>query len=194
MYHVLGDDLVKSLPVAAPGFNRLDIKHFMAADSPWLAHKKILGQIICEKMKAVVLGLRQSLGPDHRKWRWGDLHQIEFWHRLHKQPQWSHLHLGPDAIGGSPFTLAMAVHMGRGPGNSAAGDVPCRVFHGPAYRLVVDLADYRHARFVIAGGNSGRSDSAFVTNQYESWLNGDYYTVFLDRKEITEFAVWQISR
>jgi len=194
MYHVLGDDLVKSLPVAAPGFNRLDIKHFMAADSPWLAHKKILSQIICEKMKAVVLGLRQSLGPDYRKWCWGDLHQIEFWHRLHKQSQWSHLHLGPDPIGGSPFTLAMAVHMGRGPGNSSAGEVPCRVFHGPAYRLVVDLADYRHARFVIAGGNSGRSDSAFATNQYESWLKGGYYTVYLDRHEITEFTAWQISR
>jgi len=193
MFEVLNDPLVKKLPLAAPGFNRLDINHFMAAQSPWLDHHETLARIISEKMKQVVLGLRNTLGHDHRKWRWGDLHQIEFSHRLLKHPQWSHLHVGPDPIGGSPFTLAMAVHAGQGQAG-IDGDLSCRVYHGPAYRLVVDLADHQHARFVIAGGNSGRPDSPFTTNQYQSWLKGDYYTLFLDREEIAEFETWQVVR
>lgn len=193
MFEVLGDPLVKKLPVAAPGFNRLDISHFMTPGSPWLDHKETLARVICEKMKQVVLGLRSTLGNDHRKWHWGNLHQIEFSHRLSKRPKWSHLQVGPDPVGGSPYTLAMAVHAGQGQAG-VDGDLRCRVFHGPAYRLVVDLADHQHARFVIAGGNSGRPDSRFTTNQYDSWLKGDYYTVFLNRQEIQASEVWQIIR
>jgi len=65
-------------------------------------------------------------------------------------------------------SLGMAMHIGKGPGRAEKDEIPYRVFHGPAYRLVVDLADPLHAKFVIAGGNGGRADSVFLTNQYSS--------------------------
>ena len=92
-------------------------------------------------MKVIVDRVRLSLGDDPAKWRWGDLHKIEFWHSLRKQPTWKELSLGPDEIGGSPTTLAMAMHIGKGPGRVEKDEIPYRVFHGPAYRLVIDLAD-----------------------------------------------------
>jgi acyl-homoserine lactone acylase PvdQ len=87
----------------------------------------------------------------------------------------------------------MAVHTGKGPGIINEDEVPCRVFHGPAYRLVVDLADPFHSKFVIAGGNSGRHDSDFSMNQYKAWLNGDFYTLNLKREEIDEHLIWEFD-
>ena len=58
--------------------------------------------------------LQDSLGPEENAWRWGDLHQIAFWHRQRKRAGFEHLTVGPDPIGGSPTTLGMAMHMGKG--------------------------------------------------------------------------------
>jgi acyl-homoserine lactone acylase PvdQ len=88
----------------------------------------------------------------------------------------------------------MAMHMGKGPGKTNESEVPCRVYHGPAYRLVVDLADPQSAKFVIAGGNGGRVDSEFCLNQYATWLKGQYFTLKLKREEVDEHTVWQFDK
>jgi penicillin amidase len=139
--------------------------------------------------------VKKSLGADSTKWRWGDLHKITFAHRLHKHNPWEAMRVGPDEIGGSPTTLAMAMHAGAGPGVTDIGDgkIGCRVFHGPAYRLVVDLSDTSQARFVIAGGNGGRADSEFAINHYPTWLAGDYFTLKLQRHEIDVKQTWRFA-
>ena len=68
--------------------------------------------------------------------------------------------------------------------------MPWRIYHGPAFRLVIDLADPDHAQFVIAGGNGGRANSPFVSNQYPAWQLGNYYTLNLQRDELEEMLVW----
>ena len=85
------------------------------------------------------------------------------------------------------------MHIGKGPGKTNKDEIPCRVFHGPAYRLVVDLADSQHAKFVIAGGNGGRADSDFCLNQYLTWLKGQYFTLSLNREEVEEHTVWKFE-
>mgnify|MGYP003311658692 FL=1 len=137
-------------------------------------------------LNIVVKRVKKSLGDDSSKWRWGDLHKIQFKHSLNKFDDWKELHLGPDEIGGSPTTLGMAMHMGKGPGKTEEDEIPCRVYHGPAYRLVVDLNDPEHAKFVIAGGNGGRVDSKFCLNHYATWLKGNYFTLNFNREEINE--------
>ena len=87
------------------------------------------------------------------------------------------------------------MHMGKGPGVAVDGnsEIACRVYHGPAYRLVVDLGDTTRARFVIAGGNGGRAGSPLATNHYPAWLTGDYYTVKLQRDEVDVIENWTFS-
>jgi penicillin amidase len=191
MHTVLQDDLINLLPMAAPGLNRFDIGSFLTEGELWIKHEELLKTSVQEQMKTIMSRVKQELGNDHLKWRWGDLHQIAFKHRLNKHKPWENLKLGPDQIGGSPTTLAMAMHTGKGPGKAANGEIPCRVFHGPAYRLVVDLADPYHSKFVIAGGNGGRPDSNFSMNQYKSWLEGSYYTLNLKREELDEHSTWE---
>ena len=194
MHGILGDEFLKVLPLGAPGLNLFDIGSFSNPESPWKEHEESLKDLIQEEMRAIVDRVKLSLGDDPAKWRWGNLHKIEFWHSLRKQSTWKDLTLGPDEIGGSPTTLGMAMHIGKGPGRAENDEIPYRVFHGPAYRLVVDLADPLHAKFVIAGGNGGRADSDFSTNQYESWLKGEFFSLTLEREEIDEHSVWQFNK
>ncbi len=193
MREILNDEFFKVLPLGAPGLNLFDIGSFRNSNSPWKQHERELKDLIYEEMKSIMNRVRLSLGDDPTKWRWGDLHKIEFWHSLRKHPEWKKLTLGPDEIGGSPTTLGMAMHLGKGPGRVDKDKIPYRVFHGPAYRLVVDLADPLNAKFVIAGGNGGRADSDFLTNQYESWLKGKFFTLSLKREEIDVHSIWQFS-
>ena len=184
---VLDDEFLTVLPAGAPGLNLHDLAHYTDAEGAWAEHRDTLRTIVQATMANVVASVRKSLGNDVSRWQWGDLHRIHFWHTLRKHDAWSHMQAGPDALGGSPTTLGMAVHMGPGPGqeDQAADEIPCRVYHGPAYRLVVDLADPDHAHFVIAGGNGGRPDSPFFNNQYPLWRDGQYTTLSFVRDELT---------
>ncbi|MDP6377392.1 MAG: penicillin acylase family protein [Pseudomonadales bacterium] len=192
MNAVLDDPLINALPLGAPGINRLDVEHFSNAGSPWLDHRVELETAICATMRGVVEDVIAHLGDDPDLWRWGALHQIRFEHRLSGQDTWNHMRAGPDPIGGSGTTLGMAMHMGPGPGDARREEIPCRVYHGPAFRLVVDLADPDHARFVIAGGNGGRPDSPFIINQYRTWLEGRYYELRLRREELSTQVNWEV--
>ena len=194
MYKVLKDELINLLPLGAPGLNRFDISSFINSTTAWKEHEELLKTTIQEEMRIVVDRVKLSLGNDFSKWRWGDLHKIQFQHSLNNYPAWENLKLGPDEIGGSPTTLGMAMHMGKGPGKTNESEVPCRVYHGPAYRLVVDLADPQSAKFVIAGGNGGRVDSEFCLNQYATWLKGQYFTLKLKREEVDEHTIWQFDK
>jgi penicillin amidase len=176
MREVLADDLILSQPVIAPALNRFGINDFMQPGSPWLQHRHILERIINETVKQLVTDLDREFGAN---WTWGQLQHVNFWHALHKHEPWKGMKAGPDPIGGSGTTLRMALHE-----PAADGTEKVRVYHGPAFRWVIDLADPLHFRFVIAGGNGGRPGSDSITDHYDRWLKGKYYDISLVREEI----------
>lgn len=189
MREILGDDALNLLPLGAPGLNRFDIGSYLVPESPWQKHRAELVRFVQDAMTAAVRKVSAVLGADSKAWRWGDLQQISFKHSLAKFPHWQNMQVGPDPLGGSATTLAMAMAVRRA--EKAPSDEPLlRVYHGPAYRLCVDLADPDHARFVIAGGNGGRADSPFVANQYAAWVGGDYFTLSLKREELEVIQEW----
>jgi len=177
MKKILGEDaLLTTMPDVAPGLNRFAIHDLMKIESPWREHKEMLHAIIREHTIEVVQYLRSHYGEE---WRWGDIHQISFGHSLAKYDIWSHMKVGKDPVGGTPHTLAMAMH--TFPNKEK---VEQNVYHGPAFRWVVDMADPLHFKFVIAGGNSGKPDSQYLSNQYQNWLEGKYYDMSLIRDEL----------
>ena len=190
LVETLGDDF-SAQPFAAPFLSRIEPSYYPAP--AWDADA--VASTIRTVFREVFDALERELGPPER-WSFGANHQIQFWHTLRRREPWQHMQLGPNPIGGSPTTLAMGVHMGPGPGAGAAGDgkIPQRVWHGPAYRLVVDLADPDHCRFVIASGNGGRPDSKHVTDHFETWLAGRHFTLGLRREELEVEQTWRIIR
>ncbi len=194
MQAVLGDEVLASLPVATPALSRWHPAHFLADGSPWRAERDLLERILADMVAELVDELHAELGEPHT-WAWGRLQQLQVWHALaRRDARFEHMQLGPDAVPGSPTTLNMAVFKGAGPSRpEQPGGPPCRVYHGPAFRMVVDLADPEHCQFVIAGGNGGRPDSPFIADHYPTWLRGGYFTVTLRRDEIDVHERWQVS-
>ena len=193
MREVLDDPVLNAIPAAAPGLNRFDIENFLTPGSPWMQYESLLYETICTTMAEVVDSVARTLGDDSSAWCWGNLHQIYFSHRLSSEEPWRAMKAGPDPVSGSPTTLNMAMHMGPGPGRNKSGEIPCRVYHGPAFRLIVDLADPEHVHFVIAGGNGGAAGSQFATNQYAKWLAGDYLTISYNRDELDIHSTWKME-
>ncbi len=187
----LDASLISVLPLGAPGLNRFSISDLMKPDSPWLAHTALLKSVVQSHMVQTMQNLISELGNNPDDWQWGTLHKIHFWHSLRKFDHWSHMQIGPEAIGGSATTLRMAVHMGEGPAaERGSGESAFRVYHGPAYRLVVDLADPGHPRFVAASGNSGRAESQHIDDHFSTWLAGEMYTLSLDPEELDIQTEW----
>lgn len=193
MSRVLNEPLLDALPEAAPGLVRWQISDFLAPGSPWVVHRKTLRSVLEEVVSELVTDLKRELGDDPDRWRYRDLHKVQFWHSLRKHDAWKDMQVGPDPIGGSTTTLGMAMHMGPGPGHTQPGQVPMRVYHGPAYRLIVDLATPERCEFVIAGGNSGRPGSPHVSDHYPTWLKGDYFELTLDRDKIAVEDQWSVT-
>ena len=190
MQRVLDDPVVSLLPKVAPTLANGCLPALLARDAPWAAHRALMKDVLCQAARDAVAELRERLGDDPDQWCFGKLHQVAFSHSLHKHDPWRSLQLGPDPIGGSATTLAMAMHKRTPPGEGALPAL--RVYHGPAYRLIVDLGASRRCRFVIASGNSGRPDSPHMLDHYNKWLNGDYFDVVLDRADLELEDSWEL--
>ena len=176
---VLKDDLVLSIPDIAPTISVFDLSTFTAPGSPWQKYRTELNDTICSIVNQVVRSILDEFGEICT---FGELQQISFRHGLAKYPDWSHMKLGPNPLGGSATTLAMAMHAIKK--KPAGASEKITVEHGPVFRWIVDLADPMHLRFVTSNGNGGRVDSSFIGNHYTHWLEGDYFDLSLDRKEI----------
>ncbi|MEE9254553.1 MAG: penicillin acylase family protein, partial [Pseudomonadales bacterium] len=192
----LDTSLLPVLRVCAGLASRWQIEDFLAEGSPWAAHRDLLRDAVASALRTVIARLCKELGEDTAQWQWGRINQIEFWHTLRGEKTFEHLVAGPSPIGGSPNTLAMARHMGKGPGVQRDVDEPAyRTMHGPVFRMVVDLADPTHPAFVICGGNSARPQSRHLTDMFPLWLAGDYAVVRLERDEIDRSpeTVWDVE-
>ena len=179
LHRVLKDDLVLSIADVAPTLSAFELSAFTAPGSPWQKYRTELNETICSTVRGVVKSIVEEFGEICS---FGELQQISFRHSLSKYPDWSHMKLGPDPLGGSGTTLAMAMHAVKK--KTAGASEKITVEHGPVFRWIVDLADPRHLRFVTSNGNGGRVDSPFIGDHYTHWLEGDYYDLSLVRKEI----------
>lgn len=108
--------------------------------------------------------LARTLGPDPRRWRWGDLHQALFAHPLFRRIP-ALARLGSFAIP-APGDDATIDRGAMGPQDFTA-------IHGPSYRGVYDLAHPDESRFMIAPGESGHPLSPHAADLLRPWRDGE---------------------
>ncbi|MFQ5515309.1 MAG: penicillin acylase family protein, partial [Myxococcota bacterium] len=135
------------------------------------------------------LEVRVSSNP--RKWTWGRVHRLRLRHDF-------------EALGEGPVAW-LGRRLGRGP-FPAPGDADSiwTMYHrelpgsgilvGPAFRYAVALDDPAHARFGLAGGQSGHPGSVHYDDALADWLRGRARPLWTHRADVAdhEQSVWEL--
>ena len=112
--------------------------------------------LISSANDAVAALAKETGTSDVSQWRWGRFHPLNMVHPLGRSGTLhSLLSIGPYADGG---TLDTVKAMGVG--------------HGPAMRMVSDLANFDNSLMGIATGESGQAASPYYRDQFREWFEG----------------------
>jgi len=141
-------------------------------------------EVLHEAFRRAVEMLRTSQGPDPAAWRWGRLHAHAPQHPFGGKSALADLVNLPESEAGGGLDSVWKSHFDLGHPRH-----PYRVMAGPVWRMVVDLADLSHARFVLDTGQSGWPRSPHYQDLYERFRRGEYAPLLFDRDEIERSAV-----
>lgn len=144
----------------------LDPKH-VVWDDRRTAEVETRSTVLNAAFAKAVAELSDAQVSDVRKWRWGKLHYHQPKHLFGGNPLLSSFNLERSELPGE-LDSVWKTHFD--PGDSEA---PFKVVAGPVYRMLVDLADMEHARWISDTGSSGWPRSPHYGDQYEKWKNGE---------------------
>ncbi|QGN59076.1 penicillin acylase family protein [Nostocoides sp. HKS02] len=145
--------------------------------SAWWDDKRTAGvtegesEILRKALVDARLQLTRELGKEPTDWEWGELHQLTLRHQV---------------LGGSNVPSFVSLLFNRGPidlpGGSAIVDangwdasVGFSVDWAPSMRMVVDLSNLDHSRWVNQTGNSGHAFAANYDDQTDAWANNELF-------------------
>jgi penicillin amidase len=136
-------------------------------------------QALRAAFQRAVAGLVASLGGRPSDWRWGRVHDLEIHHPFGgREALAASVNLpraevagGLDSVWKSHFDLADQAH-------------PFRAVAGPVYRMIVDLGDLAHGRWVLDTGTSGWPGSPHYADQHQRWKAGQYFPMLYDWAEV----------
>jgi penicillin G amidase len=150
-------------------------------DSHWfdLGAGQTREQVMSMALVDSVQYLKSKFGPRIEDWSWGKLHRLHLRHPLGSNPILAEfLNRGPFPIGGDNTTLW------------ASGSIPHQPegdkISGPAYRMIVDLANIEHSRAILLPGNSGLPTSPHYTDQIDDWFQGNYHPMLFTMQQLAD--------
>lgn len=129
--------------------------------------------------KAAVAQMVEDQGDDPTAWQWGKLHFIHLKHFFGNQKALAGTVNLPRAAVGGGMDSVWKSHIDLG-----HPETPFRALAGPAYRMIVDLADMDHGWWVSDTGVSAWPSDPHYGDQHPLWLKGEYVPMISDWKEI----------
>jgi penicillin amidase len=165
---------VKSLRVMIDALHRPSATWF--GDDP-ARHRD---DLMVRTLGDAVIRLRQSLGDDPSRWKWGALHKAKFNHPL--------------AGMGLPPLGAFSPPSVPRPGddttpNNTKSDASFRQVHGASYRQIFDLSDWDLGIATSTPGQSGQPGSPHYADLLPLWAKGEYFPLAYSSRKIAEFTV-----
>ena len=167
----------------------LSFRYFMNAADGWFAdarhpvwdvrgtpRRETRADILHRAWPLALAWLADRLGPQPASWQWGRLHYLQIDHPFGAQASAFNLERWP-APGGSASVWKSHFDMG----NELE---PFRAKYGPVYRMLVDLGDIDHGRWVIDTGSSGWPRSPHYADQFAMWKAVDYAPMVSDWAEV----------
>ncbi|OLP19631.1 penicillin acylase family protein [Leptolyngbya sp. 'hensonii'] len=187
--HLLAATFHDELPEAywPEGSDRwLEVVHnlIQQPQSPWWDDKATPAiedrdQILRQALTDAIAELKQTLGPDSDRWRWGQLHKVTFRNQsLGKSgvaPIEALLNRGPYPVGGDSDAVN-ATHW-----NAVES---YEVTALPSMRMIIDLANLGNSLAMHAPGQSGHAFHPHYADLVEPWRTIEYHPMLWERTAI----------
>jgi len=120
-----------------------------------------------------VKDLTNRLGPDMKKWRWGDLHFAEFKHTL-----------STDDARREVFDLKSVARGGDSNTVNATAGARFIQRSGASFREILDLSDWDNSVAINVPGQSGQPGSPHYGDLLPLWAEGKYFPLLYSREKI----------
>jgi penicillin amidase len=117
-----------------------------------------------ESLAGALDDLGERFGPDQRRWRWGDVHEMEFPHPLGEANGILRRILNRRLkAGGAQETVSQIAY---------DPNDPYRAVWAPSWRMVADPAAPERSRWQMFTGQSGHPGSPHYDDLQPDWLEG----------------------
>ena len=152
-------------------------------NSHWfnLGHGEKRDETLRLALQAAIAELKTQLGPEIRRWRWGQLHQLTFNHPLGSHPLLGPIfNNGPYPMGGDHTTVWAT--------GASYHDLDSSASIGPPYRMIVDLSNLPGSLGLLAPGQSGHLASPHYNDQAPAWFTQGYHPLLFNRQDVAQAA------
>ncbi len=168
----------RSKPLLIRLLNKRDESWF--ADSVIANGPKTWDAALNSAFQAAIEDLRDKLGDNVSKWRYGAIHKMTYNHPLGMlKPLDRIFNRGPFPVGGDIDTVNMGASL---------VNQPETVITVPSYRQIVNLADLKASLSMHHPGQSGHPASKRYDDFIKPWLNVEHHPMLFDRATIEENA------
>lgn len=133
--------------------------------------------LMSESLNEAIRDLKARLGPDMKKWRWGDLHFAEFKHSL-----------STDDSRRAVFDLKSAPRGGDSNTVNATAGARFIQRSGASFREILDLSDWDKSVAINVPGQSAQPESPHYGDLLPLWAEGKYFPLLFSREKIEKNA------
>jgi penicillin amidase len=133
--------------------------------------------LLLKSLEEATTALREKLGPDMGRWKWGDLHHAAYESMLSAAadaPTRRLLDTVSVQRGGDGYTV----------NNTGFRTSDYRQTGGASYRQVIDLGDLDNSVAINTPGQSGDPGSPHYKDLFPLWAEGKYFPLFFSRDRI----------
>ena len=163
------------------------------AAEPWFDGIEDRDRLLAGAAARAVEFLRARLGADPRRWRWGALLEYRPVHPLGGVPAVGRLFsVGAFPFGGDVNTVQQAAYTLHDARAGTSGGAKAAAI-APAYRQVIDLADFDRSTFILATGNSGIPGHPRYTDCIADYLAGRQRPLLFSAAAIEQAAESRLS-
>jgi len=182
--NLLGDEIGEDLryyfadnfsySIADNGFSNPDLLFWDRVDT---TERETREQIIEESLSDAVVFLREKFGKKEKKWKWGELHQIDYDHPGAKGWFTSrYMSAGSYPLGGDNNTVNI------GGFNPSGGKYD--VANVASLRMIVDMGDVSKAQIIIPMGQSGQPQHPHYKDMIQTWREMKYIPLYFEKKDV----------
>ena len=137
--------------------------------------------LLSNSLHEAVTELSNRLGPDMKKWRWGDLHFAEFKHPL-----------STDDARRAVFDLKSVARGGDANTVNATGGARFIQRSGASFREILDLSDWDNSVVINVPGQSAQPESPHYGDLLTLWAEGKYFPLLFSREKIEKNAAGRL--